>query len=280
MTTKTLPWIVANGLELAPLAGTSSEPKGERRDIGERDQAVDGTLRATQQTRKRDVKFTSVPLIQSDAMAWESYLTGEGHSWSFDTLGLYSSKGLPPTAITAATVVSSGSGYVPKFGGKFLLLGASTGTVSWANATLNTFGSGAPGWTFSVYRFNDEADAGYVNYVFRSDGAKWVNGVRNDAYNFSAWFAVSSGHITLTWNGGADDIAFDDMFLLPFKVLDSWPPLFAARTAAFSPLPYLDVTGGLIAEQATRRVIGSVAETLVATASGTRSRLDVELKAK
>jgi hypothetical protein len=274
----TLPWAKANGLELAKIAAIGSPPKGDRRNIGDLADAVDGTKRLTQQTRKRDLQFSSIPLTLTDAFAWESLLTGEGHVWNFDagtTAGFFSSKGLGPSSSTGASIdVTSGS----KFGAGHLELLISTGTITFTGALLNTFGA-TPSWTVMVWRFDDTVDAGYHHYVVRNDGAKWKDGVRNDA-TVTTWLTVSGGNVTLNPSGSVDPVNYDDLVCLPFAVLDDWPPIFGVSTSAYCLTPYLDLSGGMVPEQTTRRVVGSVTEGLVQTKTGTRSRLDVTLQAK
>jgi hypothetical protein len=273
----TLPWAKANGLELAKIAATAVEPKGDRRNIGDQAQAVDGSLRLTQQTKKRDLHFTSIPLLLADAFAWESFLTGEGNVWSFDagvTKGFYSSKGVGPSSSTGAVIdVTSGS----KFGAGHLELAISTGTITFTGALLNTFFA-TPSWTVMVWRFDDTSDLTYHHYVVRSDGAKWKDGVRNDA-TATAWLTVSGSNVTLNPSGSVDPVNYDDLVCLPFAVLDDWPAVFGVATSAYCPTPYIDLTGKMVPEQATRRVVGAVTENIVQTKSGTRSKLDVTLQA-
>lgn len=274
----TLPWLLANGIELAVIAAIASVPKGSRRDIGDQGGAVDGTLRLTQQTRKRDIAFSTIPLAQPDAFAWENYLTGEGHVWSFDgssSTALYGSKGLGPSALTGASIMA-GSG--SKFGSGALFINISTGTITFTGALLNTF-KATPAWTVMVWRFDDGTDTNFHHYAVRSDGAKWRDGVRNDGTS-TPWLTVSGANVTLTAGGFVDPVIYSDLVCLPFKVLDTWPPTFGTAAAAFGPRPYLDLTGKMVPEQGSRRVLGAVAENLIASANGTMSRLDITLAAR
>jgi hypothetical protein len=270
----TLPWAKANGLELAKIAAIVVEPKGDRRNIGDQAQAVDGTMRLTQQAKKRDLHFTSIPLTQADAFAWESLLTGEGHVWSFD-VNLYSSKGLGPSSLTDAVIdVGSGS----KFGTGALFISLTTGTITFTGALLNTFGA-RPGYTVMVWRYDDGTDATFHHYVVRSDGAKWKDGVRNDA-TATSWLTVSGANVTLVAGGAVDPVIYSDLVCLPFDVLDDWPTVFGVSTSAYCPTPYLDLVGKMVPEQTTRRVLGAVAESVMQSGSGARSKLDVTLQAK
>lgn len=270
----TLPWLLANGIELAVIAAIATAPKGARRDIGDQGGAVDGTMRLTQQTRKRDIAFSTIPLTQSDAFAWESYLSGEGHVWSFDA-NVYSSKGLGPSSSSGATVMT-GSG--SKFGTGALFINISTGTITFTGALLNTF-KATPAWTVGVWRFDDGTDSDFHHYMVRSDGAKWKDGVRNDGTG-TAWLTVSGANVTLTAGGFVDPVLYSDLVCLPFKVLDGWPTVFGTSTAAFGPRPYTDLTGKMVPEQTSRRSLCTVAENLVESSGGTMSRLDVAFVAR
>lgn len=270
----TLPWAKANGIELGKIASIIVEPKGDRRIIGDQAQAVDGTLRLTQQAKKRDFHFASIPLTQAQAFAWEMFLTGEGHVWSFDST-LYSSKGLGPSAITDASIMT-GSG--SKFGSGALFIDLTTGTITFTGALLNTFGA-RPGYTVMVWRFDDGTDTDFHHYVVRSDGAKWKDGVRNDATSTS-WLTVSGANVTLVAGGAVDPVIYSDLVCLPFDVLDDWPPVFGTSTSAYCPTPYLDLAGKMVPEQTTRRVVGAVTESVMQSGTGSRSKLDVSLQAK
>lgn len=267
-------WLTLNGIELAAIAHVGSPPKSPRREIGEMKEAGDGTMRITRQNRKRDLSFESVPLVRANAFAWEGLICGEGEVWSFDS-SLYGSKGLGPNAGYNASIVTGGT---PKFGGGHLRLPATTGTITFDNAAWNASG-GYVAFTAMVWRFESGA---WHHYIIRSDLAKWVDGVRNDAAS-TTWFSVSSGDVTLANTSGAD-VDYDDLVVLPYNILDAWAPIFGTALEAFSALPYLTAKGNLVPEAGSRRVLGKVNESyLVASSGGSRQndvrRLEVELQA-
>lgn len=266
-----MPVLKINSINVGTIIAVLEEPKGTRRDIGDNTQATDGSMRITRQTRKRDLKFKTIQLSLNDSYVWESFITGEGEVWSFDTT-LYGSKGLGPSASVLATIVAGST----KFGAGMLNLAATTGSISYA-AAINSFGT-ASLWSVSVYR-STNAGVAWTHYIVRSDGAKWVDGARNDAAS-TTWLSVSgAGTVTIAnTTGGA--VQYDDLIVFPFKVLDTWPAIIFARTTAYPPLPYLDLDGDFIPEQTTRRVLGSVDESTMRVASGSKSTLNIELKAK
>ena len=269
-----MPWLALNGINVGAIAAVGDPPKSGRRDIGAKGPAGDGSLRVTRQTRKRDLSFTSVPLTSSVALAWEGLITGEGESWSFES-SEYGSKGTGPAA--------GGVYSVPIGGGKFgncLRLPATTGLIQYPKTLLNSAGA-LMGWTVMVWR----NEAPYRHYIVRSDGAKFLNGVSSGIA--TAWLTAASAPVSdgvqLTNTGGAA-VDYDDLVILPYAIPDTWAAVFGTATSAFSALPYVNATGDLVNEQATRRVLGSVEETVMrATAGGLRladmKKLSVELEA-
>lgn len=267
-----MPVLSINGINAGALIATIEEPKGGRRDIGEEAQGSDGSLRITRQTRKRDLTIKSVPLSTADALAWESLCIGEGEVWSFDS-SVYGSKGLGPAAAT-------GTGYThqiatSKFGVGRLRVNDTSGNISFPGAATNLFGRTSD-WAVCVWYSADGVT--WTHYVVRSDGAKWVDAVRNDAAS-TTWLSVSSGTVSLN-NTNFFSYLFDDLIVFPFLILNAWPAQIFARTTAYPPTPYVDLTGDMVTEQATRRVLGAVTDTTMKTASALKTKLSIEFKAK
>lgn len=263
--------LLINGLGLSAIMATASEPKSERRDIGDDAVASDGTTRVTRQTSKVDLSFTSTQLTNGDAFAWQSLICGEGEVFPFDA-SLYGSKGLGPSASTAATLVSSH----PKFGAKNLQLGATTGTITFSAAALNIFAAYV-GHTVMVWRYESAA---WHHYVVRSDGTIWKDGSTAGSPT-ATWLTVNTttGDVTIA-NTSGSAVEYDDLVVLPFQVLDAWPGTFAAATRAFPGLPMVELSGDLVPEQSYRQALGTADDQPVKTASGVRHKLDVKLKAR
>jgi hypothetical protein len=257
--------LTLNGIAISSIVATA-DVKGERRDVGDVGEAVDGTTRITRQTRKYDLGFKSVPLVVGASFSWEQLLIGAGDVWSFDA-HVYSSKGWPGSPTSGSISISTS---VKKYGAASLLI--ATGS-SWSTTGL---GLAAP-YTVATWNLIDSGD--WTHYVLRSDGAKWVDGVRNDGANFSTIFSISSGDVVLAGSGSIGS-AFDDLVVCPYLWQDSWPAAVHAADAAFGPTPFVDLRGDLIPEQGSRRAYGQVKATTVKTATGPRDILDVDLKAK
>lgn len=261
--------LAINGLNLGALILAGSEPKETTRDVGERTEAADGTTRVTRLARKNDLTFKSVPLTHAEAHAWKCLLTGEGETWAFDA-SLYGSKGTGPSTATD-TAQSAGSS---KYGAGKLSVGATTGTITYSSVTLNGWG-GSGAWTVMVWRF----EAAWVHYVVRSDGAKWVDGVRNDAAS-TTWLSVASTNVTIA-NTTASAVLYDDLVVLPFAMLDAWPAQIVAAGVAYGSTPFLWATGDIVTEKTAREVCGQVEESSYMLAGkGVLKSLNVELMAR
>lgn len=261
--------LMINGINLGAIMAAAEEPKVTWRDIGETTTAVDGTTNLTRSARKVDTSFRSVPITQADAHSWRCLLSGEGECWSFDS-HLYGSKGTPATSITNASQ-SAGSS---KYGAGKLSVGATTGTISFASA-INSWGN-TSSWTVGVWRFESGA---WHHYVILSSGAKWVDGVRNDAA-VTTWLSVAAGVVTIA-NTTGSAVLYDDLVVLPFLALADWPAQWFAAGRAFGALPIHAATGSLVDEQSVRSVLGTAEEGAVMRVSGgLRVKLEVELRAR
>lgn len=257
-----------NKLNAGAIIAAAEEPKHEWRNIGGEAIATDGTLRVTAKARKRDLKFKSVPLTVATSFAWASLISGEGEVWSFDS-SLYGSKGSAPSTNVGCTFELS----VPKYGAGRLNVPATTGSIAYP---ITVMVGDSTKWSAAFWRSTDSG-ATWTHYVIRSDGAKWVNGSRNDAAS-TTWFSVTTSTASIT-NTTGSAVKYDDLVLLPFLVLDDWPSQMYSAGVAYVPAPYLDLEGDLI-DDGTRRVLGKVTEAFVKTAGGIRRKLEVELKAK
>lgn len=246
-----MPFLTVNGVELG---GSISEPRGiaeSRREIGESTNAFDGTLRKSRQSIKHDLEFETTPMTSANALAWESLIRGLGEVWSFDS-SLYGSKGLGPTAGYTASRTTSG----PKFGAGELSVDATTGSISFA-ASLGS------NWTAAFWRYESAA---WHHYVITSAGTKWYDGVSDDGHS-TTWFSVSSGTATIANTTGAA-VLYDDLVLLPFLPISTWPTVWGVASSAFSLLPKLTIAGDAIPEATSRSVMGEATPRVVKVVIG------------
>ncbi len=197
--------------------------------------ALSGQERTTFRAQKTLFKG-STPLIQPDiAKGLEGFLRRQGWRFPWDS-DLYS----------ALSKVSPASGYTVyldttgtlKFGPKKLLSLVTTSTV------ILQYDLGLTG-TWTIMWWQQSGTSGtWHHYTLRSSGVPWVDGVA--AVNAQS-VTVASGIVKL-WGHSATGTTgtqqcFDDMVVVPFYVPDDALPYFAARTAAFSDLPRLFLTG-------------------------------------
>lgn len=259
-------WLTINGINAGTLASSADEPTGERRDIGGESEAADGSLQVTRQATKRDFSFGSVPLSGLDARAWEGLIRGEGHVWGFESpLNLYSSKGKALVASDPAPDVEI-SGPNAKYGSMGLFV--ANGSYVQADDVL--------GSTWSLVLWGN-VGAGYQHFVIRSDGAKWEDGVRNDALVTTDWLLTTGGDLRLLATGF--DAAFDDVVLLPYLVPTSWPAQLEAKGSAFPNTPFVEVAGDVVREAASRTMLGKTSESVMKVASSSDLRkLSIELR--
>ena len=211
-------FLTINGWEV-PVKIDSLQEEPER--IGPRKRAIDLTLRTSTRGIKRTWKFETPPLRPDVAAALVGLLQGRGHYWSFDE-DLYSSKGLGPVAGYNATQSTTGG----KYGGK-------------VDVTSLSYAAGLPAkWTILVARRSGTV---WENYAVRSDGAKWLNGVRNDALS-TTWLSVANGVLTLT----GSPTSYDELIVLPYLAVEAQIQAFHTRAAPFSSLPRLILSGNML----------------------------------
>lgn len=234
-------WLTVNGIELKKIVAVSGEPSDGRRDIGSVTEASDGSLVITRTARKGDFKFTTKPLTSARAWAWEGLLAGLGEVWPFD-VSLYGSKGTAPAVPETPPDVVLQSG-VTKFGAQALKI---NDPYSWStDPFLGAVYTGAV-WC--------RVDAGaFKHYVIRSDGAKFVDGVRDDGASMPLLY--SSGGIVLTFTGAGTTYYYDDLVGCPFLWPDDWPAQVAGSSLAFGPAPFVTAAGDLVLEAASRRML-------------------------
>jgi hypothetical protein len=143
-------------------------------------------------------------LSGDDAESLEGLLDGRGHVWPFDA-DTWSKAGLPPNAIVG-TITAGGKW------GSYLDTTAVVPTYP-----VDFVGTGLPytafGWLWNGASFDHK--------IIRDDGARWLNGVRNDATANPYTFGTSS--FALSTNARHDDVA-----IVPCRVSTSHAPLLYA----------------------------------------------------
>lgn len=181
-----------------------------------------------------DRKYTSTPLSVSDAEAVQALVEGDGHTLSFDSDSLYSSRGV------LGVVTGSGgtTGSITRYGGtasRALFLINNSASAAWALQLPTT-------WTIIHWRFGASIGT-WRHYVFTSAGGVWQDGASSSS---TAGMAVSAaGALTVSQRHAAGTEYIDDVVALPYVVPAAWVPLLYTRhvASAFPALPKLSVTG-------------------------------------
>jgi hypothetical protein len=265
-------WLTLNGIKVSGIAEVNAA-SGERRDIGSQLVAGDGSMVVTRIARKRDLKLKTIPLTGADAHAWEGLMVGESNVWSFDS-SFYSSKGKPGTGSATPPTVQVQTG-TKQYGAGALDIGAGE---DWSTSGLGL------GSTWTVAFWAKPVATAWVHYVIRSDGAKWVDGVRNDAFSASGVLVdVVSGEVILTNQAPVSARYFDDLVASPFLWLTEWPAQVFVAGQPFGAAPYLTAVGDMVREATTRKMVckGLSEKVMVANIAGVRQRdarvLELEL---
>jgi hypothetical protein len=211
----------------------SSAPTIRQIAIGSQRRAFDGTLITQRRNHKRSWRLRTTAMSEANAHALLGLLAGRGHHWSFSSSAdyYYSSKGLGKASGTATRTAS---------GGKFTsyITIAAAGQVIWDTDHPDYTDSTAMVWYYT--------SAAWHHYIVRGDGAKWVDGVRNDAASTPFLSIDSSGRTLLGDTGAGAGQDFDDLVSLPFTISADMAEAFGVMTAAFSDLPDLTMTGDII----------------------------------
>ncbi len=201
-------------IELAPDSGRQ---RYESIDVPTRSEMM-----VSQRRPRRGVtgwSFRTVPCEPDVANAVECLVDGVGHSWTFDE-SLFSSRGRAPASTSGAAIVS---------GGDHLSCMEVSTSISW-DLTRGIYPIDRL-WTILVSRLET---AVWHRYVVRSDGAKWLDGVRNDALS-TTWLTMVDGTLTIT------DTAqkYDEMHCYACEMPDAAIESFYAYQTTVDALPAL-----------------------------------------
>ncbi len=208
--------------------------------------------------RKRRTRwsFRSIPVTADVAETIEGFVSGLGHTWSFDNATTYafSSRGRAP--ISDAAIIQQNVDQ--RFGdGCVDLSGSIVWDLSRGIAPL------LDRWTIRVWLDLGGTGTEWEAYVVRSDGAVWVDGVRNDTVS-TPWLTVFNGFVTLT----GTSVLVDDLVVLCFQAADeaieAWHEWQVAGDRAFPAFPILEVSGAFEEGQSIA-VIGTVAGSSIVT---------------
>lgn len=180
--------------------------------VGERSPTLLGGLRNRKMAHRIELDITTAAMTSEDAECLLGLLSGNNHVFPFNA-DLWSTIGLPPVTGWTASISATQS----KFGG----YSASITSITWPVAFVESPGV----WTVLVSRWNGSS---WDDYVVRSDGAKWINGVRNDATS-TTWLTFNTGAGTGAIALTGSPTYYDEVCFFPFMVSTT----FATSVYAF-----------------------------------------------
>lgn len=230
-----------NGIAV-PVAVDSAELGQD--EPGQGGRSDDGSPIFNRRWTKRVWSVRTTLRTSAEALAWRDLVTGKGHVLNWEDSVHYASSGLAPSSVQADFTISAVN---PKYGTKRAASAATaTNKASWP-----MFTSSSP-WTVCLWDTTD-GGATWHHYVVRSDGAKWVDGVRNDAAS-TTFLAVAAGVVTL----GVTSVAhgFDDVVGFPQLMPTDWPAQIFGFGAAFGQIWKITADGLYIEQNASITVVG------------------------
>lgn len=176
-----------------------------------------------------DASFTTIRLSLSEARAIANLCRGaNGHKWSCDN-SVYSSSGL---AMTDTPTFQTGT---IKFGTHAISVAGAAGDVTIATVETSTLTK----WTVAAW--TKDGGGAWAHHILRSDGAKWVDGVRNDSASLLIDVPTTAFQLL---DHATNTRYFDDLVWLPFEIHDDWGAEWPL-TETFANLPQLKVWGDL-----------------------------------
>ena len=184
--------------------------------------------------------FEQVDFPEHMSDTWEGLLHGRGHHWSFDA-DPWSESGVGPQPGSTFSMTSGGA-----------QLGAGYLTVTAGNHIEFDARLRVDRWSVCYWR-NSSA---WEHVIVRSDGAKWLDGTRNDALS-TAELTVSNGIVRFD---GAIEV--DDLTVFAFHCAEIFLENFYSWTNsgnAGPPMPEFDVYGDWLEDASPVRVVGKLA---------------------
>ena len=213
-----------NGWALPVRDGTA---RGERQQHGNLSESWTNRPNRNRTGSPRSWRMTTAKVAPDVADTLEALLDGRGHRFSFDD-NVTSSAGLVPQGGAGTFSFPGQLTSPPVFGRSHLYISA--GSVIWNPG----FYDGK--WTVMYFR---DVDTTAEHVVVRSDGAKWLDNVRNDAA-VTTELTVSNGAVQL------DVGHYDELVLLPYAASASLIESGAGYGDTFSDLPNLKLSGDIV----------------------------------
>lgn len=213
-----------------PVARDSGEL--ESGQLGEPPRAIDGSPAGGIFYDVEGGSYATPRISLTEALAIQNLCRGaNGSRWSCDNT-VYSSSGL---AMIDTPTFQSGT---KKFGSEAIQIASGGGAGDIEVATVIT--STVTAYTVAGWCKDGAGD--WTHYILRSDGAKWVDAVRNDSATLP--FSVPAS-VWILDQDASNTRYFDDLVWLPFLIWDDWGADWP-QSEVFASLPDLKVWGDLI----------------------------------
>lgn len=168
--------------------------------VGELDSRYNNRPSRARRALKKNWSFTTPKMAQDCADTLEALLKGVGHYYPFDA-DTWSDSGYP--TVGSSFVHQTGGG-AHRGAGYLQINGSTTFPVDLPDAK----------WTVMVWRRDG---GGWEQYIVRSDGAKFLDGIRNDALS-TTWLTVTLNSVVI--NDSAVD--YDELTIYPAVMCDDF----------------------------------------------------------
>jgi hypothetical protein len=192
-----MPFLTLNNLTISAEDESVSE---SFTDYGEQARAFLNRPKRHRKGITKSISLTSCLLPEADADSLVGFVEGRGNHFGFEA-DAWSEEGLGPEA--GATYTITAGGYV---GSNRLVLTSSNIVY---NPEFRDFK-----WTVCYARTSDSGST-WQFVTVRRDGAKWIDGVRDDAAS-TAELTVSNGAVALS-----NVFDYDELIILPFLISET-----------------------------------------------------------
>lgn len=229
-----------NGVEIPVAAGQS----GFNVVIIDGDRTTQNNRQVIRRRRARnDWDFTTTKVPPREADFIEALVSGQGHRASFD-VDLWTTRGRTPLSSSGAGITNVSP--PPRFGANRLILAGGSPSVVWDfNAPAESSAFLSDRWFLQCWRSSGTTLASWNFWQARSDGALFLNGVRDDTLD-STWFSVAEGKLTIRPGTSPACVAVDDLSIIFAEPSDE-QAIMAAQWQmddhAWSDMPHVTADG-------------------------------------
>jgi hypothetical protein len=181
-----VPHLTLNGVTVPVAEGGASRSSVYVGQLGER--AIGGRLGRALRRTAREWRFRTTPLLVSEVDAWAGLIEGRGHHFSFDSTSR-SDRGR--ALASGSMTVGAGPGSLTGGHAPYGLVSGYSGRAAWQLEPSSA-------WTLVFSGYRNQGGTMWRRFLVRSDGAKWVQGARDDAYDVrTPSFNTVAGELSL-----------------------------------------------------------------------------------